>query len=847
MMRMFTPVAFAILTMVLAIPVLNAQVVNSFADSGPGSLRQEVLDANPGDTITFGVLITNIVLSSEIVIDKELTIINNNLLDVTLNGGGTNRIFNITAGPVSLHNLTLTNGTATDGGAIYVANAAVNITDCVLTNNEANGASGSGGAIFNAPGGSLNIANTSITLNRANRAGGGIEDNAGAGLNIILTNVTLNNNTAGIAPSTPAPGSGGGLHITGAGSIVITGGTVNNNTAALEGGGLWNGTGTMTVTGTVIDGNTARGATADDGGGGVFNNGGNVNLDSVTVSNNLATGAAGSGGGLLSIAGDIAIDASVFEGNSATRAGGAIEIIDGDLEFISSQMINNDVNGTAGIAAPGNGGGFHGTGNASNITFRNSMITGNAAAREGGGLWNQSGSTMNVVACILEDNTAFGDAEDDGGGAIFNNGGTLNIDSTQIIDNLAAGDLGSGGGLFSTDGDVSINHTAFSSNIANRAGGGIEIIDGNVDITNCVLNQNEVLGTASIFTPGNGGALHVTGMNSTVNISSSIINMNKAQRQGGGLWNYRGSTMNVTNCTIDGNTTDGPLVTQGGGGIYNRGGILNIETTTISNNVTAGTSAAGGGVHNDTLGVVKIMRSTISGNSAHGLGGGIYTKGDSMITNAVTIANNSTTGTGGGIYSVYGAWLTNTLISGNTGGLGGGDVHGMLYSRNYNLIATDGLNSFTPMANDIEGTAPILGILQDNGGNTLTHMLMDGSAGINAGDPAVTFNDQRDMPIMGIRDIGAYESGSVGINEVNTVLNSSLYPNPTTGTVNIKLTDNASEGTVSILSLTGSMVAQSTVDGNTQSIDLSALPVGAYLVRVQTSTSVTTHSLLLAK
>jgi hypothetical protein len=196
---------------------------------------------------------------------------------------------------------------------------------------------------------------------------------------------------------------------------------------------------------------------------------------------------------------------------------------------------------------------------------------------------------------------------------------------------------------------------------------------------------------------------------------------------------------------------------------------------------------------------------------------------------------------------LYGAWLTNTIVSGNTGGLGGADLNGMLYSNNYNLIATDGLNAFTPMANDIEGTAPMLGMLQDNGGNTQTHMLMNGSAGINAGDPAVTFNDQRDMPIMGIRDIGAYESGSVGINEVNTVLNSTLYPNPTNGTVNIKLVDNTSEGTVSVLSLTGSMVAQTALDGNTQSIDLSALPAGAYLVRVQTSSSITTHSLLLAK
>jgi predicted outer membrane repeat protein len=265
------------------------------------------------------------------------------------------------------------------------------------------------------------------------------------------------------------------------------------------------------------------------------------------------------------------------------------------------------------------------------------MITNNEAAFEGGGLWNQSGTTMNVVSCILENNEAFGFTANVGGGAIFNNGGTLNIDSSQIMDNVASGDMGSGGGLFSTKGNVTISNTAFRGNIANRAGGGIEIIDGDLDITNSVLTENEVLGTPNISSPGNGGAMHVSGMNSTINISGSIINMNEARRQGGGLWNQRGSTMNISDCTIDGNLTDGPLVTQGGGGIYNRGGVLNIETSTISNNVTSGTSAAGGGVHNDSLGVTNIMRSTISGNSAQGVGGGIYCKGDSMIINAVTL------------------------------------------------------------------------------------------------------------------------------------------------------------------------------------------------------------------
>ena len=51
---------------------------------------------------------------------------------------------------------------------------------------------------------------------------------------------------------------------------------VSQNTAAAEGGGLWNGSGTMSVDGTTISNNTASGNDADQGGGGLFNAGGTL-------------------------------------------------------------------------------------------------------------------------------------------------------------------------------------------------------------------------------------------------------------------------------------------------------------------------------------------------------------------------------------------------------------------------------------------------------------------------------------------------------------------------------------------------------------------------------------------
>lgn len=86
---------------------------------------------------------------------------------------------------------------------------------------------------------------TSATVgdNTANRAGGGIEANGGS---TTLQRVTLSGNATG-----PAPGNGGGLHLTGTGTVDVINSTVAGNTATAEGGGLWNSAaGTMSVQGT---------------------------------------------------------------------------------------------------------------------------------------------------------------------------------------------------------------------------------------------------------------------------------------------------------------------------------------------------------------------------------------------------------------------------------------------------------------------------------------------------------------------------------------------------------------------------------------------------------------------
>jgi len=297
-----------------------------------------------------------------------------------------------------------------------------------------------------------------------------------------LTDVNLDGNEAGVATGAGAPGNGGGLHISGDSEVNITGGTSSNNIAANEGGGLWNGAGVMTIDGTNFNGNSASGAMAANGGGAIFNNAGTLTiLNNSEFNGNLADGASGSGGALFSKLGTVTIIDAIFDGNSANRAGGAIELAAGNLDVLSSTFSNNDVDGTAGTAAPGNGGAFHITGGGGTVNFTESTFTGNAAANEGGALWNQNGVTMNVMTSTIDNNSA---AE---GGGIYNNSGAI---TTIMLSTISTNDASATGGGIQNDGaSLSLNAVTVALNTATTTGGGIQS-NTTTSLTNTIVASN---------------------------------------------------------------------------------------------------------------------------------------------------------------------------------------------------------------------------------------------------------------------------------------------------------------------------------------------------------------------
>ncbi len=138
----------------------------------------------------------------------------------------------------------------------------------------------------------------------------------------------------------------------------------------------------------------------------------------------------------------------------------------------------------------------------------------------------------------------------------------------------------------------------------------------------------------------------------------------------------------------------------------------------------------------------------------------------------LTIRNgNAPTDFGGGIYNDHSTLVINTCsVTGNSADLGGGIYnHGASGSasitvNNSTFSNNDDAGGFLTGPGDQINTDPMLGPLQDNGGSTFTHELLNGSPAIDSGDPNFTpppFYDQRGPDFYRVRndrsDIGSFE------------------------------------------------------------------------------------------
>ena len=246
-------------------------IVTNLDDSGDGSLRKAIEDANANmgaDTITFSVTGTNFLSSELPAITGELAIDGPGATSLTINGNNSFRVFLIESGAtVTISGLTIRNGHAASGeGGGILNEGTLAVTNSVVSGNSAEGP-GIGGGILNR--GALTITNSTVSGNSAS-GGGGIENRG----TLTITNSTVSGNSA----------SGGG-GIGNGGTLTIINSTVSLN-VALVGGGIGNG-GRLTITKSTISGNSGG-----DGGGGILNGLGSltVNIKNSIVANSLSGG-----------------------------------------------------------------------------------------------------------------------------------------------------------------------------------------------------------------------------------------------------------------------------------------------------------------------------------------------------------------------------------------------------------------------------------------------------------------------------------------------------------------------------------------------------------------------------
>ena len=284
---------------------------------------------------------------------------------------------------------------------------------------------------------------------------------------------------------------------------------------------------------------------------------------------------------------------------------------------------------------------------------------------------------------------------------------------------------------------------------------------------------------------GDGGGIYNAG---SMTLNSSIVNDNTAYNQGGGIYNYT-NTMTLNNSTISFNTSQ----YSAGGGVYNFGGLATLQNSTISDNTgsfgggiykysgtmilnnctvsgNSSLSDRGGGIFNFS-GDMTLNNSTISGNTSSSDGGGIVNHYDSTMTlNNSTVTSNTAYTFGGGIRSYIPVTLQNSILAGNISLGTDPDCYGPISSAGYNLIGNTTCLINGDLTGNITGVDPMLGPLQNNGGTTLTHALLQGSPAINAGNPAGCTDqlgnpltaDQRGKPRVGRCDVGAYELQPLG-------------------------------------------------------------------------------------
>ena len=500
----------------------------------------------------------------------------------TIDAKNLGRIFEIDGGfAVTLTNVTLTNGKADNGGAIYnfgnldlvhvnfvnntakyggaIMNYAYGLVldDSTFTNNTAK----IGGAIYNSA--DCFVVGNSTFANNTATSNGGVIFNYGIGF--VVGNSTFVNNSAA---------DGAGAILNGGRGFVVGNSTFANNTATSKGGAIYN-----YGIGFVVGNSTFANNTAEDAGA-VYNEGDNSVVGNSTFVNNTAT----SIGGAIINNGKLVVDNSAFEDNAANYYGGAIFNWD-DLQVTNSAFDGNDIlvrniramdnvdHGGAAIYNWKNG----------KLDISKSNFTNNIKNYKNGNLL--VGAVATIGDATISD-SYFVNNSGRWGGALSVMGGEfsiatnfIDIDGTKFVNNSAL----YGGAMFVWGSNYSISNSVFDNNSAfgkgnmtpnNNNGGALVVTQGNIPISGTIINSNFTNNKAQY-----GGAAWIN--EGTIDISNSNFINNTATVEAGAI-GFEPAYTKIT-ATVYGTNFINNTAGVDGGAIYSNGD-LRISDSDFDNN-----------------------------------------------------------------------------------------------------------------------------------------------------------------------------------------------------------------------------------------------------------------------
>ena len=726
------------------VPYMSVDEATAAATSGA------LVEVCPGRWLTNATITTGLTLRGRA--GREATV---------LDGGGVGRVLTIDlpgyGGEVRVEGVTITGGeTAEDGGGInaYVDEgvALVLLNACVLSNHaggdgggvagmdltlgpgvriESNGAEGLGGGVYTAYG-DVRILDVTFAWNTAGARGGGYY---GGYVDVFATDVVFEGNGAsdggGAVYDSPSRGRGRGE---------FQRATFLDNVATGLGGGLQIvEDGTYEIAGVVEDG-TFRGNIADIGGGlGVAGDYGNVPTVHRTTFEGNGARLGGAIGGVAA-----KLDGSVFVGNSATEAGGAV--------YVESYAV-----GSAGRfernTAPLGGGialasanlwfvGDFGAGASANVPDDVALLTESIAY---GGLGEKA-----VVLCEYPDGCRFAppgpEAPADAGdtGEPFDTGGSgtaapgCDATTAALVDGVPYATIGEGVTAATSGATVDVCPGDWPANLVvtgdftlRGAGSDATALDGGGEGTVVFVEAGAQLVISGLTVHGgyaeDGGGLYVEGV---VEASGLVVEGNLASGDGGGVA-LNGGELSWTGGRIGHNTAHGS-----GGGIYQKGGSLTVVDADISGNYSRG----GGGVY-ATEGITTVEDVRLQDNVVgSGTGGGAFAQGGTVVVRGVTVTGNYARDSAGGMYCAD-CSVSDVVATGNVSSSGGGicmnggSLTTSVIAGN-DAISGGGVYVFNNgLVQDTEITAnqAVYGGGVQSGGATLTRVTLSGNRAVDGG------------------------------------------------------------------------------------------------------------------